>query len=197
VARLIEFGAKTHGNREVVGTSMDEIELLIARFRGEDTPKLAKPDKSIKPGVIESLEEHAADPRALDFLLHVAADRQEFDLARIEALKVLELREPGSDEERRRIAPVLKDVLVGDPDDDVRQYAAMAAAYYMSESDLVDAVAQRAFDQGEDIDLRWNAFAALKQLGPTPRGIELLRAASEDAVFRNSALLVLKKWGVG
>jgi hypothetical protein len=175
---------------------MDESERLIARFRGEDTRKLAKPEKSIKPGVIESLEDHAADPRVLDFLLNVAADRKEFDLARIEALNVLEIREAGSDEERRQIAPVLKDILVGDPDDDVRQYAGMAAAYYMSESDLVEAVVQRAFDQDEDINLRWNAFAAIKQLGPTPQGIELLRAACEDSVFRTSALRILQEWGV-
>jgi hypothetical protein len=175
---------------------MDEIERLIARFGSEDTGSMADPDKSIKPGVIESLEGDAADPRALDFLLHVAADRNEFDLARIEALKVLEMREARNDEERRRIALVLRDVLVGDPDDDVRQYAAMAAAYYMSEGDLAEAVVGRAFDEGEDVNLRWNAFAAIKQLGPTPQGIKLLREASETREFRTSAVLILQKWGV-
>jgi hypothetical protein len=54
--------------RRMVGTILDEIEQLIARFHGQDTRKLAKPDNSIKPGVIDLLEEHAADPRVLDFL---------------------------------------------------------------------------------------------------------------------------------
>jgi hypothetical protein len=174
----------------------DEIERLIARFSSEDTGSLPDPDKSIKPNIIEALEDHAADPRALDFLLHVAADRQEFDLARIEALKVRELREARNDEERSRIALVLREVLVDDPDDDVRQYAAMAAASYMSEGRLAEAVVARAFDEGEDINLRWNTFAAIKQLGPTPQGIEVLRRASETPEFGTSALLILQKWGV-
>ena len=175
---------------------MDEIERLIARFRSEDTARLADPDKSIKPNIIQALEDHAADPRALDFLLHVAADRQEFDLARIEALKVLELHEARNDEERSRIAVVLTEVLVDDPDDDVRQYAAMAAAYYMSDDRLAAAIVRTAFDMGEDINLRWNAFAAIKQLGPTPHGIEVLRRASETPEFRTSALLLLREWNV-
>lgn len=175
---------------------MDEIEQLIVRFRSEDTGRLPDPDKSIKPNIIESLEDHAADPRALDFLLHVAADRQEFDLARIVALKVLELREAQDDEERTRIALVLRDVLVDDPDDDVRQYAAMAAAYYMSDDRLAAAVVATAFDDGEDQNLRWNAFAAIKQLGSTSQGIELLRRASGTPEFRTSALLILQQWGV-
>lgn len=175
---------------------MDEIGRLIARFRSEDTGRLADPDKSIKPNVIEALEEHAADARALNFLLHVAADRQAFDLARIEALKVLELREAWNDEERSRIAVVLREVLVDDPDDDVRQYAAMAAASYMSDGRLAEAVVARVFDEGEDRNLRWNAFAAIKQLGPTLQGIELLRRASETPEFRTLALLVLRDWGI-
>ncbi len=54
----------------------------------------------------------------------------------------------------------------------------------------------RAFDEGEDVNLRWNAFAAIKQLGPTPQGIKLLREASETREFRTSAVLILQKWGV-
>jgi hypothetical protein len=101
-------------------------------------------------------------------------------LARIEALEVLKLREPPSDEERRPMASVLRDILDGDPHVDVRRYAAMAAANSMSEGELADAVVARAFDESEDIDLRWNAFGAIKRLGPTPEGIEHRRAASDD-----------------
>jgi hypothetical protein len=175
---------------------MDEITRLIAWFSSEDTGNLDDSDKSIKPGVIRLIEDHAADPRVLDFLLRVASDRDEFDLARIEALKVLELREHRGDEEGHRVAPVLRKMLEGDPDDGVRQYAAMAAATCMSQDDLVDAIATTAFDEDEDINLRWNAFAAIKQLGPTPRGIDLLRAASESPTFRTSALRILREWGV-
>lgn len=78
---------------------MDEVEWLIALFRSEGTDGLDDLDRSTKTIIIESLEGHANDARVLDFLLHVSSDRDEFDLARIEAWRVLEVvvEAPGGD----------------------------------------------------------------------------------------------------
>jgi len=64
---------------------MDEIDELIQAFRGEKTSELANPDHSSKPEFVESLADKLPDTRTHTFLLEVAINREEFDLARWQA----------------------------------------------------------------------------------------------------------------
>lgn len=170
---------------------------LISRFKAEDTRSLEDIDKSRKPQIITDLEEFADDETVVDFLLSIASDENEFDLARIEAFKVFEIKEYESQEVRKRIATVIREVLLKSHDDQVLNYAAMAAASYMDNSEVVSEIERIVLDSKKDSDLRWNAFAAVKLNGPTPQLADTLRTLMADEEFKVSAERVLSEWNVG
>jgi hypothetical protein len=60
----------------------------MSEFKSEKTNELVNIDFSRKPAIISSLEEFADDKRVSDFYFSVAVDESEYDLARIEALKI-------------------------------------------------------------------------------------------------------------
>jgi len=86
---------------------MDLVMALINQFKAEETNKLDNIDKSGKPGVILSLENYADDERVIVFLLSVAADENEYDLARIEAFKVFEVKDFDDLAARTRIGHII------------------------------------------------------------------------------------------
>src|SRR5581483_143194 len=166
---------------------MNEIDRLIASFRSEDTNSLSNPDTdSVKDRVISDLEEYSSDSRVLAFYLEVAANRHEYDLARIEVLKVLHVRPTTDEAERTQIGKVIADILLGDTDDEVRNYAAIAATSYMTAPGVADAVEQVLRDAQADPNLRANAFAAFESTGPIPRSVQAIRAVSQDTQFHQS-----------
>lgn len=173
---------------------MDIIKELIMNYLSEETQKLDDPDRSKKPAIIKSLEEYASDVSVLAFMLQVASDRTELDLARIEALKVLEIRRPIAQREHERIAAVLKEILQSDKDDDVRSYAAIAAASYMAEKSLREEVTRVLGNKEEDRNLRWNAFTAIERMGRTAETVEIMRIIGEDPEFLDSARRILASW---
>lgn len=146
-----------------------------------------------KIGIIRLLEGDAGE-EALSFLLRVLADEAEYDLARVEVAKILELRETRGDGERGRIAEALKLVLDASGDELVKQYAAMAAEYYADAGGLFEALARRVHDPGEDVNVRWNALAAIEGEGPTPRAAGLLTGLLGDPEFGPEAARVLRQW---
>lgn len=175
---------------------MNEVERLITTFRSENTSALSDPDKdSIKDKIISDLEEHSSDPTVLKFYLEVAAEKNEYDLARIEVLKVLYVRPTSDNKEQSQIGRVIAEILLKDMDDDVRNYAAIAASSYMTVRSVVDAVEHMLRDPQANPDLRANAFAAFKSAGPSPRNIQAIRAVIEDTQFQQSARRVLREWG--
>jgi hypothetical protein len=172
---------------------MDRIEELLSNYRGEDTGALARQDSSKKPRIIEELGSFD-DPRALQLILEAAGDRSEFDLARIAAFRVLELKRPTAPEDQRRIADVIARVVKEDPDDDVRNYAVMAATYYMIIDDVADQTIRVLQTDTENADLRWNAFAAIEKMGPTAKGLNVMRAIRGDSEFQRASERVLIEW---
>jgi hypothetical protein len=72
----------------------------------------------------------------------------------------------------------------------------MAAASYMDNSDVASEIEGILHDSEKESDLRWNAFAAVKLNGPTPRLVRTLRTLMADEEFRVSAERVLSEWKV-
>ena len=71
--------------------SSENVESLINEFRTENTSLFSNPDMSNKVSLIRRLA-YFDDPRIMPFFLQVVADRNEYDLARIEVLRLLEIR---------------------------------------------------------------------------------------------------------
>lgn len=177
---------------------MDEIERLINAFRGEDTASLPEPDReSQKDRIISELEDYSSEPKVLAFLLEVAADTEEYDLARIEAFKVLHVRTVANDDERSRIGSVIAEVVLNEEDDDeVRNYAAIAAASYMAVASVVEAVEKIVLDTQANPNLRANGFDAVERNRRNPKSIRLVQSLLQDGQFSTTARRVLRDWGV-
>ncbi len=173
---------------------MDAVMDLINQFKAEETNKLDKIDNSRKPTIISSLEDSVDDDRVAGFLLTVAADEIEYDLARIEAFKVFEIKDFTDSGVRSRIGRVIRDVLANSKVDDVRNYAAMAAASYMDIEGVFEQIERILQNKQENSDLRWNAFAAIKSIGASSRTIDSLRRLLVDDEFVQSATRVLSEW---
>ena len=152
-------------------------------------------DESRKPEIIEELEEFSDEDAVVDFFIKLITDENEFDLARIEALKIFEIKDYANKSTQRKIAQTIQFVLLESVDDDVRGYAAMAAANYMAFADLEFAVSKIVRDQSENENLRFNAFAAIMRSDSSPMRIALLRELRKDPLFKQSVERLLTKWG--
>jgi hypothetical protein len=73
---------------------------LIRQFKAEETSELGNIDTSRKPSIVSSLEQFTDDDRVVEFRLSVATNENEYDLARIEVFKVLEVKEFASSDVR-------------------------------------------------------------------------------------------------
>src|ERR1051326_210235 len=109
---------------------MDEVAHLLTEFEEENTQNLPNEDLSRKVAIIRQLEQ-VSDARVLPFFLRILENKQEYDLARIEVLKILELKEHNNQVEHEQIGKLIQHVLDVDTDDDVRNYAAIAISNYM------------------------------------------------------------------
>lgn len=177
---------------------MNEIDRLIAAFRSEDSESLPDPDSdSQKDRIIAELEDHSSDPLVLAFLLEVAADAREYDLARIEVFKVLHVRPATNDADQNRIGLVIEKILLTEEDDeDVRNHAAVAAASYMTVPEVAEAVEKVVLDPQMNPDLRANAFDAIERTRRTPQSVRVVQALLQDGQFSQTARRVLREWGL-
>lgn len=173
---------------------MDNIDTLIEEFNAERTSNLEKIDSSRKAKIVSILEDYADDHRVSDFFFRVALNEQEYDLARIEVFKILEVNDFANLDVRNMAANVICKVLSHCQDEDVLNYAAMAAASYMHYESVVAEVERILLDTAQPANLRWNAFAAIKTLGVSQRSSDLLRSLLVDDEFKKSAARVLSEW---
>lgn len=177
---------------------MNNIDRLIADFRNEDTSAIPNPDAdSIKDTIISELEEYCSEEKVLAFLLEVATNSNEYDLARIEAFKILYVRPIGNDTELDRIGLAIEEVLISRKENEiVRNYAAIAASSYMACPRVVNAIEQIAIDTEENRNLRACAFDAIERNHASTRSIRILQVLSKDSHFHQTAKRVLQEWGV-
>ena len=169
---------------------MDRVAELVAQF--EATPD-GEDDGHAKVEVVLELEDHLTDPRALDLFATVIADPAEYDLARIECIKILRLEPPAGGDDRRQIGLTIAAVL--DPDDDylVRQYAAMALGPYAQEPAVFDAIST-AVTGDDDVDVRHNALESVIEAGPGDRTRALLQQLTDDPELGKAATRILQEW---
>jgi GST-like protein len=119
-------------------------------------------------------------PGKWELLRAVIANKDEHDLARIEALKVLEIA--GIPEEHiASFCELLVNVITTDSDDDVRNYAVAAAKNFVNDSEAVnELIIKIVSDPKEDIDVRHNALSALMALWDLPRRKMVLESLQDD-----------------
>lgn len=167
---------------------------LMAAFRSARVQAGESAEKIELLGRIEDLE----GPDVDHFLAMVASDASEYDLARIEAIRVLERRRFEGNEERESVASVLRRVLAEDDDDQVRSYAARALGNFTQVPGVVATAGALVLDQDEDIDIRHNAFFALERSAPTEEAVDLVTRCLAEDEFQDAARRVLAKWhGLG
>ncbi|MEV6845478.1 HEAT repeat domain-containing protein [Actinoplanes sp. NPDC051411] len=158
---------------------------LIELFR-------SAPDDDVKVEVVEALEEHVADPEVIAFLTAVTADPGEYDLARIECMKILRLWPPTAPTARveagRAIAAALRE-----DDELVRQYAAMSLGPYLDDPPVLEALTG-ALLHDDDLNVRHNALAAVAEAGPADHHADLLRRLAGDSELGRAAALTLDRW---
>ena len=175
---------------------MSRIADLIHQFRSEDV-RLEENDKSRKPKIVEELDKFADDEIVIDFLLSIASDEAEFDLARIVAFRIFEYRQYTLQSVRTRIAEMINIVLNRDEDDYlVLQYAASAAANYMDNIKLEDTINRILHDKEKESILRGNAFFAVTCHPSTPRSSDSHSRLLADEQFSESAPRVHTEWNV-
>lgn len=114
-------------------------------------------------------------------LIHsVVADTGEYDLARIEALKILEIADI-PDAEQLSFGALLVTVIATDQDDDVKNYAVMASRNFVNDNDaLKELIITVVADPNEDIDIRHNALRAVMALWDLPRRRVVLESLLAD-----------------
>jgi hypothetical protein len=175
--------------------NMDNVSRLINLFKSEDTFSLANIDSSGKPEIVTELED-IDDERILPFFLEVLLNELEYDLARIETLQVLRLRNCSDQEEYDQIGQAIKQVLVNSTDQDIRNYAAMAIASYIETEGAFDVIEGILLDEKEDINLRYNAFGVIEDMRLSDRSIEVLKKLTQDPELNKPSLRLLNEWQV-
>lgn len=171
---------------------MEQVQQLIAAFHNQQQNK--KNEYPGKMTIIRSLEERDT-PEVLTFFLQTVANPQEYDLARMEILKILRLYK-SDEQQRQNIAQVLVTIVKEDQDDLVRSYAIMALRNYTGIEQVDDVVERVVTDEDEDEDLRFNAFSVLERIGPNERTRRLLQDLAEDEVLGSAVKRVRKTWNV-
>lgn len=171
---------------------MDRTESLIDQFRA--LPAESDEKRELVAGLGDILADRPDHPVALPFLASVAADTEEYDLARVEATKVLRLWPPTEDTHRQRAGRALLTVMRGPDDELVRQYAAMALGPYADDPEVHDAMAAAILDD-EDRLVRDNALAALNHAGPSDDRAEVLHRLADDRALGLEAVRILTTWG--
>jgi hypothetical protein len=148
------------------------------------------------PGKIDLLMEleDREEMEVTDFLLDVL-DREQYDLARIEALKILEVRTV-SQHERARVGQAIMRVMLTDSDEDTRTYATRAMSPYMQSPGAFEAMNTVVTSPTYGLNQRHSAVASLERSGYSSQASAILGRAVSDPELSRSAQWILNDWGV-
>jgi hypothetical protein len=158
---------------------------LIELFR-------STPDDDVKVEAVTALDEHVADPQVIAFLTAVTADPGEYDLARIECMKILRLWPPPTPGARRDAGRAIAGALRED-DELVRQYAAMSLGPYLDDPPVLEALTV-ALLHDDDLNVRHSALSAVAEAGPADHHADLLRRLANDSELGRAAARTLDRW---
>jgi len=130
------------------------------------------------------------DQSKWDLLNHIIQDEEDYDLARIEAFKILEIAGI-PDRIKDKIMKTLIAVIKNTEDYDVKNYATSAMVNFVEYSQMRTAAKDMLLNIDEDIDIRYNAFDVIKKISDMNERNEILRKLLKDADFQRSAQRVL------
>ncbi len=122
-----------------------------------------------------------------DLIIEVIKDETEYDLARIEALKVIEIADV-PENVIDKLCAIISNLCNNESDYDVRLYVLIASCNLINySSDLKKNVVDILFSKHEDIDLRHNAFSAILRIENKNERDKILNLLVEDKDFSRSA----------
>jgi hypothetical protein len=170
---------------------VEEVRRLVDAYRS--IPSSADGEGDGKLEIVTELEDHVGDLRVIEFYLSVIADPAEYDLARIECIKILALWPPDAPAARQSVGRAVAHVLWPDEDYLVRQYAAMSLGPY-ADDDVVFEELASVLAHDDDIDVRHNALVSVEEAGPTDRRLSLLRGLVDDPELGSAAARRLREW---
>lgn len=173
---------------------MDKVSELFARFQVVEPD--SEEEEYDKIEIILELE-NLKDPGILPFFLQRVADADEYDLARIEILKIFGVRE-NQPEEYKLIAGAIQRILQTADDYLVKQWAARVSAVYVKDADLFNTILQVAADSDENDDVRHNVLSFIERKGYNSysvKTLEIIALSAEDiASLKNAAQKLLREW---
>jgi HEAT repeat protein len=170
---------------------MDRVATLAEVFRAPPTGA-DQADTSRVEAVLQ-LEEHLTDPRVPALYASLIADQAEYDLARIECMKILRLWPPDDEALRLTVGRAMATALASD-EELVRQYAAMSMGPYLADPAAFAALSGT-LSTDDDLDVRHNALSAIEEAGPAPHTTELLRRMTADPALGTDVTRILVEWG--
>ena len=168
------------------------IESLIVEYRAAHlTPAGECPRKIAILGAIEAVG--PSRPAVLDFILAIAADSSDYDLARIEAFHILRSAELPA-HSRARVAETLAGVLQTEGDELVLQHATSTAGWFADSPSVVSAAKSLLLDSAQDLDVRHNALFVLERAGPSPETAAALQLVGSDPDLGPASQRLLRSW---
>jgi hypothetical protein len=119
-------------------------------------------------------------PEKWELLKLVIENKEDYDLARLEALKILEIANvPQPD--LSSFCDLLVTVIKTDEDYDVKNYAVIASKNFINDSEeLREVIIKLVVDPKEDIDIRHNAYDAVLSFFDVPRKKSVLEKLAAD-----------------
>lgn len=122
-----------------------------------------------------------------DLLLKVIKDKDEYDLARIEALKVMEIADIPK-KVLKELCEIIINLLKNENDYDVRNYAFIASRNLINDSkEIENYMSTIVLSKEEDIDIRHNAYSAILRIIDKQDKTEILNSLLNDEVFSKYA----------
>jgi hypothetical protein len=171
---------------------MDELERLQDSYLAQQPSSAGEAEYPGKIDVIQEIE-LLEDKRALDFFLSILKDVNEYDLARVEVLKILLTRDFG-EENAGRISGSIEEVLQEDPDEMVKQYAAQALARFMQVEGVYEFAAELVAYEHEDSVVRGTLLSIIEDYGKSDKSVETLKRLVSDKELGRLAISILQEW---
>ena len=122
-----------------------------------------------------------------DLILEVIQDENEYDLARIEAFKVIEIANI-PEIILDRLCDVVINLLKNENDYDVKNYAFIASRNLINNSiEIKNYIRKIVLSKEEDIDIKHNAYSAILKIKDQAEKTKILNSLLDDEVFSKYA----------
>lgn len=121
-----------------------------------------------------------------DLILEVIEDKNEYDLVRIEALKVIEIIDV-PEIILNKLCKLIFKLLKNEEDYDVRNYAFIASRNLINDSEEIKNLISEIVLSKEDIDIRHNAYSAVLRINNELDKNNILKLFLDDSDFSSFA----------